>query len=101
MYSVLFLCTGNCARSILAEALLDRWGQGKFRAFSAGSNPAGYVHPLALDLLQKRGLPTALSHRLRRQSMRTSISLRSNLHMIIKTAKSQLDAVTVQASDGP
>jgi arsenate reductase (thioredoxin) len=58
MYSVLFVCTGNSARSILAEALLNRWGQGTFRAFSAGSRPAGYVHPLALELLKKRGLPT-------------------------------------------
>ena len=57
-YNVLFLCTGNSARSILAERLMERHGAGRFRAFSAGSFPKGAVHPLALRLLAEQGLPT-------------------------------------------
>ena len=58
-YNVLFLCTGNSARSVLAEVLIEHWGTGRFKGYSAGSFPKGCVHPLALELLDKLGLPTA------------------------------------------
>jgi arsenate reductase len=61
-FNVLFLCTGNSARSIIAEAILNKTGGGKFQAFSAGSQPKGAVHPRTVALLQKLGYDTAKFH---------------------------------------
>ena len=59
VYNVLFLCTGNSARSILAESIINKLGKGRFRGFSAGSHPKGAVHPMSLELLERTGFSTA------------------------------------------
>jgi len=58
IYNILFLCTGNSARSIMAEKLMEHWGKGHFKAYSAGSFPNGQVNPFAIETLKARGLAT-------------------------------------------
>lgn len=62
IHNVLFLCTGNSARSILGEALMNKLGKGRFRAYSAGSKPQGEVHPMTLEVLSSYGFATGGLH---------------------------------------
>jgi len=80
IYNVLFLCTGNSARSIMAEVLLNHWGRGRYRAFSAGSHPTGRVHSFAIELLQRLNLPTE-GLRQKLGGVRPTRGARARLHL--------------------
>ena len=97
IYNVLFLCTGNSARSVLGEAIMNAVPGGKFRAYSAGSQPKGQVNPLTLHTLKEMGLPTegyrSKSWDLPRRTRRNSISSSPSV-----TTRPGKPALTGQAS---
>src|SRR2546429_4780839 len=82
-YNALFICTGNSARSILAEGILNELGQGRFRAYSAGSHPKGEVHPLALATLERLHMPI-VGYRSKNRSEEHTSELQSRLHLLCR-----------------
>ncbi|AMK22762.1 MULTISPECIES: arsenate reductase/protein-tyrosine-phosphatase family protein [unclassified Sphingobium] len=88
IYNVLFLCTGNSARSILGEALMNKLGEGRFRAYSAGSQPKGAVHPMAIAVLEDLGFDTA--------GMRALHYLRNRISLFLALPLASLDEMATR-----